>query len=127
MGKKKMIYYNLLNGLNSKYNYKRSFFFSDIVAKAEMITSANVDIDQYLTFEAAMKLFKREVNNSNIVNEAKRRRYHEKAWLSRRRKEKERLMKAKFHRKIMTYHDKNPLIDNNVFALDSNINDKLLD
>merc|ERR1712050_273119 len=119
------IYKNFLNGLSLKHHYKKTFFVSDIVAKAEMVTSANVDVDQYLTFEAAMKLFKREVNNSNIVNETKRRRYHEKAWMSRRRKEKERLMKAKFYRKTMTYHDKNPLIDNNVFALDSNINDKL--
>merc|ERR1712226_1703121 len=63
--------------------------------KSEYVTAANVEIDQRTTFEGAMKLFRREVNNSNVINEMKRRRYHEEAWMTRRRKEKERSMRAK--------------------------------
>merc|ERR1712226_1335770 len=50
-----------------------------------------------------MKLFKREANNSNVINEMKRRRYHEEAWMTRRRKEKERSMKIKVFINVMTF------------------------
>merc|ERR1719343_2013254 len=87
-----------------------------IFIRSEYVTTANVEIDQRTTFEGAMRIFKREVNNSNIVNEMKRRRYHEEPWMMRRRKVKERTMKAKFYRNVMTFDDKNPLADSTVFA-----------
>merc|ERR1719169_298115 len=62
-----------------------------------------------------MKIFKREVNNSNVVIEMKRRRYHEESWMTRRRKEKERSMRAKAPINITTFDDKNPLADNSFF------------
>merc|ERR1712048_443907 len=86
-------------------------------------TAANVELDQRTTFEGAMKLFRREVNNSNVINEMKRRRYHEEAWMMRRRKEKERSMRAKAFLNIMTFDDKNPLTDNSIFAPEYCVND----
>merc|ERR1712193_138431 len=86
-----------------------------VVTKSETVTTVNVEIDQRTTFEGAMKLFRREVNNSNVVNEMKRRRYHEEAWMMRRRKEKERSMKVKALINITTFDDKNPLADNSFF------------
>merc|ERR1719316_2289330 len=62
-----------------------------------------------------MKTFRREINNSNIISELKRRRYHEEAWMMRRRKEKERSMKAKAPMNVTTFDDKNPLADNSFF------------
>merc|ERR1712190_27572 len=91
-----------------------------------MGTSANVEIDQKNTFEGSLRIFKREVNNSNVVNEMKRRRYHEEAWMMRRRKEKERKMKRKVIFSIMTYDKKNPLTEITVFAHEYGISDTLL-
>merc|ERR1719359_2175165 len=93
------------------------------VVKSEYVTAANVEIDQRTTFEGAMKLFRREVNNSNVINEMKRRRYHEEAWMTRRRKEKERSMRAKATVNIATFDDKNPLTESTIFASDYGIND----
>merc|ERR1719229_2116100 len=59
-----------------------------IAVYSDYATAANVELDQQTTFESAMRIFKREVNNSNIINEVKRRRYHEEAWMARRRKQK---------------------------------------
>merc|ERR1712118_401348 len=94
-----------------------------VKVKSEYVTTANVEIDQRTTFEGAMKLFRREVNNSNVINEMKRRRYHEEAWMMRRRKEKERSMRAKASLNIMTFDDKNPLTDNSIFAPEYCAND----
>merc|ERR1711972_679424 len=82
--------------------------------------------DQQTAFESAMRIFKREVNNSNIINEVKRRRYYEEAWMTRRRKEKERALKAKTFQRVITYDDKNPLTDNSVFASEFGVIDTLL-
>merc|ERR1712224_1181050 len=71
--------------------------------------------DQRTTFEGAMRLFRREVNNSNIISELKRRRYHEEAWMARRRKEKERSMRAKQPRNVMTFSDRHHVIENTIF------------
>merc|ERR1712224_1079155 len=71
--------------------------------------------DQRTTFEGAMKLFRREVNNSNVINELKRRRYHEEAWMARRRKEKERSMRAKQMRNVMTLYDKHRVFESAIF------------
>merc|ERR1711920_1077711 len=90
------------------------------------VTTANVELDQQTAFESAMRIFKREVNNSNIINEVKRRRYYEEAWMTRRRKEKERALKAKTFRRVITYDDKNPLADNSVFASEFGVIDTLL-
>merc|ERR1712224_167873 len=79
--------------------------------------------DQRTTWEGAMKLFRREVNNSNVINEMKRRRYHEEAWMTRRRKEKERSMRAKAFTNVMTFDDKNPLTDNSILAPEYCVND----
>merc|ERR1719408_110287 len=97
--------------------------FSHYEAKSEYVTAANVEIDQRTTFEGAMKLFRREVNNSNVINEMKRRRFHEEAWMIRRRKEKERSMRAKAPLNFMTFDDKNPLTDNSIFAPEYCAND----
>merc|ERR1712113_767831 len=97
-----------------------------IAVYSDYITTANVELDQQTTFETAMRIFKREVNNSNIINEVKRRRYYEEAWMTRRRKEKERALKAKTFQRIITYDDKNPLTDNSVFASEFGVIDTLL-
>merc|ERR1712039_110591 len=97
-----------------------------IVTYSDYVTTANVELDQQTAFESAMRIFKREVNNSNIINEVKRRRYYEEAWMTRRHKEKERAMKAKTFRRVETYDDKNPLTDNSVFASDFGVIDTLL-
>merc|ERR1719230_2041942 len=65
-----------------------------------------------------MKLFRREVNNSNVINEMKRRRYHEEAWMTRRRKRKERTLRAKLPQNVITFNDRNPLLENMIFAHD---------
>merc|ERR550537_2074147 len=88
--------------------------------KAERVSIASIELDQYTGFEGAMKLFKREVNNSNVVVEMRRRRYHEETWLARRRKEKERTMKVKFPRNVVTFDEKNPMSENTVFTVDYN-------
>merc|ERR1712014_231694 len=88
-----------------------------------MGTTANVEIDQRTTFDSAIKLFKREVNNSNVINEMKRRRYHEESWMMRRRKQKERSMRTKVPLNIMTFDDKNPLTDNTIFTPEYCAND----
>merc|ERR1711998_607110 len=88
-----------------------------------MGTTANVEIDQRTSFDGALKLFKREVNNSNVINEMKRRRFHEEAWMIRRRKEKERSMRAKAPLNVITFDDKNPLTDNSIFAPEYCAND----
>merc|ERR1711933_534752 len=90
------------------------------------VTTANVELDQQTTFESAMRIFKREVNNSNIINEVKRRRYYEEAWMIRRRKEKEKTLKTKTFQRIITYDDRNPLTDNSVFAAEFGVIDTLL-
>merc|ERR1712151_98199 len=95
--------------------------------RSDYVTSANIEIDHQTTFESALKLFKREANNSNVINEMKRRRYHEEAWMLRRRKEKERAMRAKRLYNVMTFDDKNPLTDNTVFTQEYSITDKLFE
>merc|ERR1711959_564576 len=92
-----------------------------IKTKAARATVANVELDQHASFEGAMKLFKREVNNANVVVEMRRRRYHEETWMMRRRKEKERTMKARFPRNVVTFNEKNPMSENTVFTTDYNI------
>merc|ERR1719446_1264870 len=110
-------FYSRLN-LNLGPNYLRKNLdnLPFHISRSEYVTAANVEIDQRTTFEGAMKLFRREVNNSNVINEMKRRRYHEEAWMTRRRKEKERSMRAKSFTNVMTFDDKNPLTDNSIFA-----------
>merc|ERR1711904_213106 len=113
-------------------NREKTFFCANRrlvshVVNAEYVTITNVELDQNTAFEGAMKLFKRETNNSNVVNEMRRRRYHEEAWMMRRRKEKERLMKAKMPRNFMTFDDKNPLADNTIFAQEYGTNGMLID
>merc|ERR1719413_303969 len=98
----------------------------EIVTHSDYVTTANVELDQQTAFESAMRIFKREVNNSNIINEVKRRRYHEEAWMTRRRKEKERILKAKTFQRVITYDDRNPLTDNSVFAAEFGVIDTLL-
>merc|ERR1712014_368829 len=93
---------------------------------SDYVTTANVELDQQTAFESAMRIFKREVNNSNIINEVKRRRYYVEAWMTRRRKEKERALKAKTFQRVITYDDKNPLTDNSVFASEFGVIDTLL-
>merc|ERR1719343_258528 len=97
-----------------------------IAVYSDYVTAANVELDQQTTFETAMRIFKREVNNSNIINEVKRRRYYEEAWMTRRRKEKERTLKTKTFQRIITYDDRNPLTDNSVFAAEFGVIDTLL-
>merc|ERR1712170_2351 len=99
-------------------NRKNTSRSSKIVIRSEYVTTSNVEIDQKTTFEGAMRIFKREVNNSNVINDMKRRRYHEEAWMMRRRKEKERTMRAKAPRSITTFDEKNPLTDNTIFSHD---------
>lgn len=48
-----------------------------------------------MPFDAAMKTFRRECNNAEIVTECRRRRYFEDAVTERKRKEKERFVKLK--------------------------------
>merc|ERR1739847_221736 len=83
--------------------------------KAERATTANIELDQHTDFDVAMKLFRREINNSNVINELKRRRYHEETWMTRRRKIKERGMRAKRTRNVMTLYDRDQTIENTVF------------
>merc|ERR1711933_664490 len=82
--------------------------------RAEYVTVANVELDQQTPIESAIKLFKRECNNSNVISEMRRRRYHEKTWMMRRRKEKERIAKRKSTRNIITLDEKNPLRTHNI-------------
>merc|ERR1711990_925819 len=95
--------------------------------QSEYATAANVELDQRTTFEGAMKLFKREVNNSNVINELKRRRYHEEAWMARRRKEKERNMRAKRTRNVMTLYDRDQTIENTIFEEEYGMSDTLVE
>merc|ERR1712110_318280 len=105
----KFVYY-----LRKKYNTRT-------IIKSDYVTTANIEIDHRITFEGAIRLFKREDNNSNLVNEMKRRRYHEEAWMMRRRKEKERMMKRKFSHNVISFDEKNPLSDSTIFAHDYGI------
>merc|ERR1719159_2282339 len=107
-------------------NYIRKNYIIQTIVKSDYVTTANAEVDQRTTFEGAIRLFKREVNNSNLINEMKRRRYHEEAWMMRRRKEKERTMKNRMPRYVMTFADKNPLAGNTVFAQKFEASDSLL-
>merc|ERR1719235_2604808 len=100
------------NVISSISDFKKK---STIQAKAERATIANVELDQQSNFDGAMKTFRREINNSNIISELKRRRYHEEAWMTRRRKEKERSMRAKQPRNVITFSDKHHIIENTIF------------
>merc|ERR1712050_50601 len=95
--------------------------------RSDRAAIANVEIDQRTTFESAIKLFKREVNNSNIINEMKRRRYHEESLMMRRRKKKERTMKNKFLNRVITFEDKNPLTENTIFSHEYCVSNKFID
>merc|ERR1711959_169264 len=107
----------LINFCNVKKNVKKDYIRKNhLFVNAEYATAANVEIDQQTVFEAGMKLFRREANLSNVVNEMRRRRYHEETWMMRRRKEKERTMKPKFRQIKMTFEDKNPYFVNTTFA-----------
>merc|ERR1712224_241553 len=86
-----------------------------IKIKAERATIANVELDQRSNFDGAMKLFRREINNSNVINELKRRRYHEETWMMRRRKMKERGMRAKRTRNVMTLYERDQSNENTIF------------
>merc|ERR1712017_4375 len=101
--------------MGNKKNISLSKIIDKIKIKAERVTIANVELDQYSNFDGAMKLFRREINNSNIISELKRRRYHEEAWMMRRRKEKERSSRAKRTRNVMTLYDRNNSIENIIF------------
>merc|ERR1719456_1718243 len=107
--------------------YKKNFLSTKILSKmkikAERVTIANVELDQYSNFDGAMKLFRREINNSNIISELKRRRYHEEAWMTRRRKEKERGLRAKRTRNVMTLYDRNNSIENIIFEEEYGVSD----
>merc|ERR1719159_376739 len=107
-------------------NYIRKNYSIQTIIKSDYVTTANIEVDHRTTFEGAVRLFKREVNNSNLINEMKRRRYHEEAWMMRRRKEKERTMKRKFSYNVMSFDEKNPLSDSTIFAHDYGISDSLL-
>merc|ERR1719463_413425 len=104
--------------LNKSYNqtiqsahYLRKKYSIRTIIKSDYVTTANIEVDHRTTFEGAVRLFKREVNNSNLINEMKRRRYHEEAWMMRRRKEKERTMRANTLQSFITFDEKNPLTD----------------
>merc|ERR1719265_2878503 len=112
-----------MNRLNNYLIHNKNFLFVStkinknfkIQAKAERTTIANVELDRHANFDGAMKIFKREINNSNIINELKRRRYHEEAWMTHRRKEKERSMRAKQSSNAMTFNEEHHMIENTIF------------
>merc|ERR1719281_1182735 len=103
-----------LQDVKRKFTKNKTEYFK-IQAKAERATVANVELDQQANFDSAMKIFRREINNSNIISELKRRRYHEEAWMMRRRKEKERSMRAKQYRNVITFSDRHHVIENTIF------------
>jgi len=96
-----------------------------LTIREEYVTVVNVELNNQIAFEGALRLFKREFNNSNVVNEMRRRRYHEEAWMMRRRKEKERMMKVKVNRNLVSYEDRNPMTVNTIFARDYEICDEI--
>merc|ERR1740138_1855137 len=118
--------YKYHNKIIKTANCIRKNYSIQTIIKPDFVVTANVEVDQRTTFEGAIRLFKREVNNSNLINEMKRRRYHEEAWMMRRRKEKERTMKRKFSYNVMSFDEKNPLSDSTIFAHDYGISDSLL-